>query len=155
MWKVTAATSISEPIVTSTNGSIHLLAGGNIKQADGVKTSAAHTVTLDTDSNYWSYRLRSNEIRAANIAAETINIRGGDIKLAGNLNADNDISVKSKTYSLSCPSGMSRIAVMTGGHLAQAGNVISRDGNVTLDASSSISQQSKSRTSAGKGCHVR
>jgi filamentous hemagglutinin family protein len=136
--------------VTSTNGSIYLLAGGNIKQADGVKTSAAHAVTLDTDSNYWSYRLRSNEIRAANIAAETINIRGGDIKLAGNLNADNDISVKSKTYSPSCPSGMSCIAVLTGGHLAQAGNVISRDGNVTLDASSSISRQSKSRTSAGK-----
>jgi hypothetical protein len=90
----------------------------------------------------------TGQIRVANVTGKTININGGDITLAGDLKADNDIAVRSLRGSIPCQ-GEICIAVMQGGHLVQTGNVTSRNGNVTLNAATTVSQQPSSLTKAG------
>jgi filamentous hemagglutinin family protein len=136
--------------ITSTNGNVNLLSGGSIIQADGVKTSAAGTVALDNAWRHLVDSLPADQIRAANISAKTISIKGNDVMLAGNLKADGDISVQSKSYNPPCPADSSCIAAMKGGHISQTGNVISSNGSVLLDATTSIVQQPNSRISADK-----
>jgi hypothetical protein len=90
----------------------------------------------------------TGQIRVANATGKTININGGDITLAGDLKADNDVAVRSLRGSIPCQ-GETCIAVMQGGHLVQTGNVTSRNGNVTLNAATTVSQQPSSLTKAG------
>lgn len=134
--------------VTATNGSVTLAAGGDLIQSDGVKTSASDNVTLATGTHWLAYPTASNQIRAANVVAKDIVILGGDITLAGNLKADGNIKVTSRTFNSPCLAEACA-GVLTGGHLTQSGKVVSTNGNVTFDASTSISQQRGSRTSAG------
>ena len=136
--------------VTATNGNVNLLSGGSIIQTDGVKTLAAGNVALDTTWRQLVNNSPADKIRAANISAKTISIKGNDVALTGNLKADSNILVQSRSYNPSCPADDICAAVMKGGHVTQKGNVISDNGDVTLNASSSIVQQPNSRTSAGK-----
>ncbi|PTQ92536.1 filamentous hemagglutinin family protein [Paraburkholderia sp. GV068] len=135
--------------VNASTGSVFLESWhGDIAQSDGVKTSAATSLTLFSGS-LAPDRPATGNLRVANLNAKTISISGGDVTLAGNLKADGDISVQSKLYNPPCPSDATCAAVMAGGRLRQVGNVTSQDGNVTLKAHSSISQQVSSRTMAG------
>jgi len=132
--------------VKATTGSVNV-AGINIIQADGVKTSADTSVSLISRS-VRPNTVTTGQIRVANVTGKTININGGDITLAGDLKADNDIAVRSLRGSIPCQ-GEICIAVMQGGHLVQTGNVTSRNGNVTLNAATTVSQQPSSLTKAG------
>ena len=137
--------------VTATTGSVNLVSGANLVQSDGVKTSAGAGVVLRSQlmSPVFSVRTPAGSIRVANVEAKRITVDGGDVTLAGNLKADGDIAVKSSLYSPPCPADMGCIAVMRGGDLLQSGNVISRTGDVTLNAHGSLSQSALSRTTAG------
>jgi filamentous hemagglutinin family protein len=132
--------------VKATTGSVNV-AGINIIQADGVKTSGDTSVSLISRS-VRPNTVTTGQIRVANVTGKTININGGDITLAGDLKADNDIAVRSLRGSIPCQ-GEICIAVMQGGHLVQTGNVTSRNGNVTLNAATTVSQQPSSLTKAG------
>ncbi|MGE8163968.1 filamentous hemagglutinin N-terminal domain-containing protein [Paraburkholderia sp. NPDC080076] len=132
--------------VKATTGSVNV-AGINIIQADGVKTSGDTSVSLISRS-VRPNTVTTGQIRVANVTGTTININGGDITLAGDLKADNDIAVRSLRGSIPCQ-GEICIAVMQGGHLVQTGNVTSRNGNVTLNAATTVSQQPSSLTKAG------
>ncbi|REE23266.1 filamentous hemagglutinin family protein [Paraburkholderia sp. BL27I4N3] len=138
--------------VSATSGSVYV-AGANIIQANGVKTSAAADVSLTSEAVYQdpvtTVMSPAGQIHVANVTGKTININGGDIALTGNLKADGNISVKSMQYMPPCPDGMSCVQVMQGGHLVQTGNVISRNGNVALNAATTVSQQASSLTKAG------
>ncbi|TDY20284.1 filamentous hemagglutinin family protein [Paraburkholderia sp. BL6665CI2N2] len=138
--------------VSATTGSVYV-AGANIIQANGVKTSAAADVSLTSKAVYQdpvtTVMSPAGQIHVANVTGKTININGGDIALTGNLKADGNISVKSMQYMPPCPDGMSCVQVMQGGHLVQTGNVISRNGNVALNAATTVSQQASSLTKAG------
>jgi filamentous hemagglutinin family protein len=132
--------------VKATTGSVNM-AGINIIQADGVKSSADTSVSLISRS-VRPNTVTTGQIRVANATGKTININGGDITLAGDLKADNDVAVRSLRGSIPCQ-GETCIAVMQGGHLVQTGNVTSRNGNVTLNAATTVSQQPSSLTKAG------
>jgi filamentous hemagglutinin family protein len=132
--------------VKATSGSVYV-AGINIIQADGVKSSADTSVSLISRS-VRPNTVTTGQIRVANVTGKTININGGDITLAGDLKADSDIAVRSLRGSIPCQ-GEICIAVMQGGHLVQTGNVTSRNGNVTLNAATIVSQQPSSLTKAG------
>jgi filamentous hemagglutinin family protein len=132
--------------VRATTGSVYL-AGADIVQDDGVKTSAGTGVSLISRSVNPN-TVVAGQIRAANVTGKTIDIVGGDVTLAGNLKADGDISVQSRLYKPPCPADMACAAAMAGGHLSQTGNVVSRNGNVTLNAATTFSQMASSLTRA-------
>ncbi|MGC2963321.1 filamentous hemagglutinin N-terminal domain-containing protein [Paraburkholderia graminis] len=136
--------------VMATTGSVNMISGANLVQADGVNTSAGTGVTLKSESRLPVWPRRPNgSLRLANVQAKTINIDGGDVTLTGNVKADGNISVNSRMYNPPCPADMACIAVMAGGQLSQTGNVVSGNGDVALHADASLSQSRFSRTKAG------
>lgn len=127
--------------VKATAGSVSL-SGNRITQAPGVYTVAGDSVTMTS----------ANGITVANVSGKSVSVDGNMVFLNGNVRADEDVNVRARAVKYHCTAGPGEACIdlySIGGAVVQNGNVISRNGNVSIQADGVIGQSASSRTQAG------